>query len=191
MAVAIPLSGERFQPTGLLPARPGELMMFELKVISRDAIPEALAKAERYRLLNEPVEAESICHDVLQIEPDNQEALVTLLLAITDQFESGLSPKAAKDIIPQLRSEYERCYFSGIICERQARGLHRHGGFGSGFGAYESYREAMAFYEKAEALRPAGTDDAIIRWNTCARILMRDSNLRPRPEGAFEPILSE
>ena len=54
--------------------------MFEPKPISRDAIPAALAKAERYRLLNEPGEAESICLDILQIEPANQEAIVTLLL---------------------------------------------------------------------------------------------------------------
>jgi hypothetical protein len=45
--------------------------VFALKPISHDSVANALAKAERYRLLNEPNEAESICHDILQIEPDN------------------------------------------------------------------------------------------------------------------------
>ena len=58
-----------------------EKIMFELKRLSEEAIPAALEKATRYRLLNEPAEAESICHDVLQIDPENQQALVVLLLA--------------------------------------------------------------------------------------------------------------
>ena len=60
--------------------------MFELKTLSKSAVPAALAQAERYRLLNEPAEAESICLDVLRVEPDNQDALVTLVLSLTDQF---------------------------------------------------------------------------------------------------------
>ena len=42
--------------------------MFELKPLSREAIPAALEKAMRYRLLNEPGAAESICHDVLRTD---------------------------------------------------------------------------------------------------------------------------
>ena len=57
--------------------------MFELKPISTAAIPRAVAKAERYRLLNEPQEAESICRDVLRVDEDNQEVLTMLLLALT------------------------------------------------------------------------------------------------------------
>ena len=64
--------------------------MFELKLLSMSAIPAALAQAERYRLINEPVEAESICLDVLEIEPGNQDALITLLLARADQFDTGM-----------------------------------------------------------------------------------------------------
>ena len=63
--------------------------MFELKRLSADAIPAALEKALRYRLLNDPAEAESICHDVLRIDPENQQALVNLLLALTDRFGKG------------------------------------------------------------------------------------------------------
>ena len=49
--------------------------MFELKLLSTGAIPAALAQAERYRLLNEPGEAESICLDVLRVDPEHQDAL--------------------------------------------------------------------------------------------------------------------
>src|SRR3989454_3897227 len=66
-----------------------EAKMFELKPLSKEAIPAALQRAERYRLLNEPAEAESICLDILQIEPENQAASITLLLALTDQFPEG------------------------------------------------------------------------------------------------------
>jgi len=45
-----------------------------------------LTKAERYRLLNEPEEAESICRDILDVDPTHEAALVNFLLALTDQF---------------------------------------------------------------------------------------------------------
>ena len=99
--------------------------MFELKRLSLDAVPAALAKAEHYRLLNEPEEAESICVDILEVDPDNQRALIDLLLARTGQFEKG-SPsllKQAREVLPRLQGEYERAYYGGVICERQAKGL--------------------------------------------------------------------
>ncbi|HUA87559.1 MAG TPA: hypothetical protein VMB85_27070 [Bryobacteraceae bacterium] len=165
--------------------------MFELKPISREAIPEALSKAERYRLLNEPWQAESICRDILRIEPDHQPALVMLLLSLTDQFGQGISAPAAREALGKLRGEYERAYYAGIIAERWAASLLKHGAPGAGFTAYESLNEAMACYERAEAIRPAGNDDAILRWNTCARILMRNRELRPRGEETFEPAFED
>ena len=166
-------------------------MQFELKPISKDALPEALQKAERYRLLNEPWQAESICLDVLRIDPENQRALVTVLLSLTDQFGNGAGAAQAREILSRLRGAYERAYYAGIIWERLALAQLERGAPGSVFDAFEMLREAMQRYEEAEAIRPAGNDDAILRWNTCARMLMRDQNLRPRPEGAFEPILGE
>jgi hypothetical protein len=47
----------------------------------------------------------------------------------------------------------------------------------------------MTWYEKAERERPAGNDESILRWNTCARILARDEHLRPREEEPAEPGL--
>jgi hypothetical protein len=156
--------------------------MFELKKLSRDAIGAALEKAMRYRLLNEPGEAESVCHDVLCIEPENQQALVTLLLALTDRFGKGYNVGIiqAQEVVPRLKDAYERAYYSGIIQERLAKAQLHHGHPGAGFEAYEFLREAMAFYEKAEAIRPAGNDDALLRWNACARIIM-GNRLVPRP----------
>lgn len=165
--------------------------MFELKPISRQAVPEAIQKAERYRLLNEPWQAESICQDVLRIEPENQTALVMLTLSLTDQFGQGVSAAAAREILPRLEGEYERTYYSGIICERWASALLRQGSPGAGFTAYQSLREAMELYEKAESIRPPGNDDSILRWNTCARILTRNKELRPRGEEAFEPAFED
>lgn len=165
--------------------------MFELKPISREAVPEALQKAQRYRLLNEPWQAESICQDVLRIEPDNQAALVMLLLSLTDQFGHGVSVAAARDVVQRIDGPYERAYYAGIVCERWAGALLHQGSPGAGFTAYQFLREAMTHYEHAESLRPAGNDDAILRWNTCARILMRNKELRPRGEEAFEPAFED
>ena len=165
--------------------------MFELKPISPGAVPEALAKVERYRLLNEPWQAESICLDVLRIEPENQQALVMLLLSLTDQFGHGVKQARAREVLTQIHGDYERAYYSGIIAERWADSVLKQGAPGAGFRAYESLREAMEQYERAEAIRPAGNDDALLRWNTCARILMRNRELRPRGEEAFEPAFED
>ena len=148
--------------------------MFELKQLSREAIPTALDKALRYRLLNEPAAAESICRDVLSIDPENQKALVTLLLALTDRFSKGHAAgvRQARDLLSRLHDEYERAYYAGIICERQAKAWLQQGHPGAGHDAYEFLSEAMSWFEKAEALRPPKNDDALLRWNTCARMIM-------------------
>jgi hypothetical protein len=156
-------------------------MKFELKKISPAGIAAALEKMERYRLLNEPWEAESICLDILETDPDNQDALVNLLLSLTDQFSGvrGATYKDARALLPRLKGEYVRAYYAGIICERQA-GLHlQRNATGDGPIAYDWLRQAMDWYEKAEAVRPAGNDSAILRWNTCARAIMRHPDVRP------------
>lgn len=166
-------------------------MEFELKPISRDSIPQALAKAERYRLLNEPDMAESICLDILAAAPDHQPSLVVLLLARTDQFAAGTSPERAREVLQKMSSEYDRAYYAGIIWERAAHAQLGRSSLASNSSAYHAFREAMSCYERAQELRPAGNDDAILRWNTCARILMRKTDLKPLPHSEFEPILSE
>jgi hypothetical protein len=161
--------------------------MFQPKPISHEGVPRALQKAERYRVINDPSSAESICLDVLTVSPENQQALVTLLLAITDQF--GEAPiegvRRAREVLPRLDDEYKRAYYGGIICERCAKAQLRSGAPRSGEMAYQWLREAMSWYEKAASQRPAGNDDAILRWNTCGRLLARNPHLRP---GAEEPV---
>src|SRR6201982_1115186 len=103
--------------------------MFELKQLSPDAIPAALEKALRYRLLNEPADAESICHDVLRIDPEKQQALINLVLAITDRFGKGyaVGVTQAQEVLSRIHDEYERAYYAGIICERRAKAQLRQG----------------------------------------------------------------
>ena len=166
--------------------------MFELKTLSPDAVPRALKKAERYRLLNEPGEAESICLDVLAADADNQEAVAMLLLALTDQLVADpLRVSDAWGLVGRLREEYEREYYSGIIHERRAKALLAHGAPRAGLRAYEWLREAMAHYERAEAIRPANNDDALLRWNACARLIMQNQQIEPSQEEPTEPLLSE
>ena len=164
--------------------------MFELKLLSTEAIPEALEKAERYRLLNEPAEAESICLDVLKADPDNQKALITLLLAVSDRFGKGygVGDTQAKELLARVKGEYERTYYSGILAERRAKAKLAQGTPGSKFYAYDGFRDAMNWFEKAETVRPPGNDDALLRWNTCARIITQNK-LVPREEDRFEPPL--
>src|SRR5688572_12564481 len=120
--------------------------MAELKPISKAGIPDALAKAERYRFLNEPRLAESICHDILDADPDNHAALVTLLLSITDQFGRPYASgdvQEARELLPRLRNDYERFYFGGIIYERKGKAILNQGIIGAHFNAYEWLRKAM------------------------------------------------
>lgn len=148
--------------------------MFELKRISSKAIPRALRKAERYRLLNEPREAESICLDVLLVDADNQEALVTLLLAMTDQFieSPGGEMARAKELLARLHGTYEQHYYAGIVYERWAQALLRKAA--PAHVALGWIREAMRAYEQAIAESAPGNDDAILRWNACVRIFRRE-----------------
>jgi hypothetical protein len=166
-------------------------MEFELKSLSRDAIPDALERAQRYRLLNEPWQAESICQDILRVEPTNQPAFITLLLAITDQFGKEIPVSRAREVLRSIEGEYEKAYYAGIISERSARARMKQGVLGANYRAYEEFVDAMRWYEKAEAQRPSGNDDPILRWNTCARTLMRHTELRPQPQERLEAVLGE
>jgi hypothetical protein len=163
--------------------------MFQIKPISTESIPAALEKAERYRLLNEPMLAESICLDILDADAQNTQAIVTMLLAITDQFDSSLVDiNQAKQLLSRLPDEYDRQYYAGLICERQGKAVLNKHMPDRIFVAYEWLSDAMEHYEKAETIRQPGNDDAILRWNTCARLIMRH-HLRPRDEKYVEQPL--
>lgn len=160
--------------------------MFELKILSPEAVPAAIEKALRYRVLNEPEQAESICKDVLRVEPDNQEALAMLILALTDRFGGPrpVPPKLALDLVPGLRGAYEREYYAGIVWEREAIARLRSNLPRSGPAAFDCLRQAMECYERAGALRPPANDDALLRWNSCARMIMSHPDVVPAEEAA-------
>jgi hypothetical protein len=160
---------------------------FQLKRINADGIPHSMEKAERYRLLNDPAQAESICHDVLAVDADNQDALRCLILSLTDQFSANGAAAAAREAracIVKLSDEYERAYYSGLVHERETRAfLDRKNAVRSA--AYDGFRHAMEWYERAEALRPPGNVDAVLRWNSCVRAIERE-RLEPADDDAHE-----
>jgi hypothetical protein len=166
--------------------------MYALKPISHDSVAGALAKAERYRLLNEPGEAESICRDILEIEPGNQQALISLVLALTDQIgHHARAFEGARALADRLDSAYDRAYYAGIAWERRAKARHNGGAHGAHGYAYDWIVRALALFEEAERLRAPGNDDAILRWNACVRYLGWHKELAPAPEEMPQPIVSE
>jgi tetratricopeptide (TPR) repeat protein len=165
--------------------------MYELKPLSPESIPEALQKAERYRLLNDPAEAESICRDILAVDHDNREATTSLILSLTDQFGAHLNDtfQQACDLAAQLDDEYGRAYYSGLICERRAKQHLERGGPGSGYVAYDWYHKALEHYARAQELRPEGNDSSILRWNAVVRTLRRRPDVVPEPHDEVHHLL--
>ena len=146
-------------------------MEYRIKRISTAGIDEAIAKAELYRSLNEPEEAESICRDILAIEPEHQLGLRLLGLALTDQFRGHGSDRyrETEQIFQQLQDPYERLYYTGILCERRAKAQLNAGQ--PPLSVLALFEEALHWFAEAEDIRPAGNDDAILRWNRCVRLL--------------------
>lgn len=165
--------------------------MPQLKPLSPDAVPAAFEKALRYRLLNEPTEAESICLDILDVEPENQEALVTLVLCLTDQLGRGRAGLVAeaRRVVERLKDEYQRLYYTGIVLEREAKARHRRGGPGCGPAAYELLSQAMDWFSRAMASRPPGNEAAVLRWNACVRFMERNAEIQPAPVERVQPFL--
>ena len=165
-------------------------MQYELKALSKEALPMARERARTYRLLNEPSQAESICRDILRVDPDDVEALILLVLSLTDQFDHGLAGRFARaqEIVVRLPDDYRRCYYSGIVCERRARAHLRQNIHNLVPVVHEWLERAMGWYEKAEQIRPKGNDEALLRWNSCARTIM-DHKLTPVAETRFDPLL--
>lgn len=156
--------------------------MFELKTIKPEAVSAALEMAKRYRLLGEPDESESICLDILAVAPDHQEALITLLLALTDKFtDSGLNPSfdEARRTADKLDSAYCKSYYTGIIFERRAKYHYRQAEPGSGSLSYEWFAKAMEAFDQAMRGCDPDNQDAVLRWNSCARIINNHPEFRP------------
>jgi tetratricopeptide (TPR) repeat protein len=160
---------------------------FKLKTISKAGIPEAISKAELYRSLNEPEEAESICRDILVAEPEHQLALRLLGLAITDQFSGDVEDRhaEAEQLFQRLAERYERLYYTGLLHERRAKAQMRVGRPPHALAPL--FAEAMRCFAEAEMIRPPENDDALLRWNRCARLLQSHPGFHEEKESeAFE-----
>ncbi len=155
--------------------------MVDLKSLSPESVPSALELAKRYRLLNEPHETESICLDILTVVPDHQEALITLLLALTDNFTNEVNPSYQKalETAERLNDAYCKAYYAGIIYERRAKAHLRHGGPGSGAVAYSWFAKALESYDLALKGCDPDNQDAVLRWNSCARIINSHPDVKP------------
>lgn len=164
---------------------------FELKPLTPAGIDKALDKANRYRLLNEPGVSESICRDVIAAAAANVEARKVLLLALTDMFGRGLAGRyeEALRLSRSLPDDYSRTYYEGIVYERRAKAHHRSLTPGCGGLAYTWLRRAMDRFAAAIELRPAGEDEAVLRWNNCVRRLQSHPELQP--DDAAEDIVPQ
>ncbi|MBV9155467.1 MAG: hypothetical protein JO097_04345, partial [Acidobacteriaceae bacterium] len=111
--------------------------------------------------------------------------------SLTDQCGTEATVSRAREVLAKINDDYERAYYTGIVYERSARARMKQALLGWGPKAYAEFLDAMRFYELAETLRPPGNDDSILRWNTCARTLMRHHELRPQPEERLEPVLDD
>lgn len=160
----------------------------QLKQVTAAGIVQSLEKAERYRVLHEPSQAESICRDILEVDRTNQHALRALVLALTDQVTAGNGRDKALDAratIARFEDAFDRAYYTGIVYERESRALlDRPTAVRSA--AYDGFRQAMECYEHAEALRP-GNVDAKLRWNSCARAI-ESERLEPEPPQRELPL---
>lgn len=162
--------------------------MFELKPITHESIPRALLKAERYRLLNEPSLAESICRDVLAIDAGNREAIICLILSLTDMFTgNGARVDDARHAVPSLADDFDRLYYEGVIEERWARAAMEAGDPPASI--YHSFRFAMHCFENAQSLAPPGNDDAVLRWNACVRT-MKQHHIGPTDQAEHAGSMS-
>lgn len=159
---------------------------YTLKALAEGGIERALAKAEQYRALNEPEDAESICRDVLATAPGHQEATVLLGLALTDQFPQAWSRlfDEALRLFKGLDGEYERAYYAGIAWERCAKAQLDQS---QARNALHSFERALGCFEEAERLADGAVPDPVLRWNRCVRALQGNASLVAALREAREP----
>ena len=160
-------------------------MDLKLKTISKSGIAEAIAKAELYRYLNEPEEAESICRDILAADPAHMLGLRTLGLAMTDQFTGASGDRYAEveSIFQGLQDPYERHYYTGLLCERRVKAQLRAGR--AAHTLLPLLERALQCFAEAERISPPGNDDAILRWNRCVRLLQSQPDFEAEEVASF------
>jgi hypothetical protein len=165
--------------------------MLELKPLNKDAINSAIKMAERYRMLNDPISAESICLDILATDPENQAAMIVMLLALSDRFDRELMPafSRAMDLLDRLSDQYCKDYYGGVLFERRAKAHLAGNQPGSGEIAYQWFEKALAAFERALTVCMPGNQDAALRWNTCVRMINDNPHVKPGDMSQGEELL--
>lgn len=161
-------------------------MGLELKKLRDKNLEAAIGLAKHYRDLNQPEEAESICRDVLEVAPDNVDALRTLGLALTDRFSSewvSLFDEACATF-KKLPADYDRAYYVGIAWERYAKAQLE---AGRAHNAIHAFEEALARFEEAGAFAKKDDPAPILHYNRCVRALTTNAELMRASEVPHQP----
>jgi tetratricopeptide (TPR) repeat protein len=161
-------------------------MTYELKKLADKNLGAAITLAKHYRDLNQPDEAESICRDVLEVAPDDVDALRTLGLTLTDRFPTAWMSlfEEACATFKKLPSEYERHYYVGIAWERYAKAQLESGRAQNAIHAFE---EAIAKFEAASALAAKDDPAPILHYNRCVRALTTNPELTRASAASQQP----
>ena len=161
-------------------------MTWELKKLGAKNLAAAITLAKHYRDLNQPEEAESICRDVLDMAPDNEEAWRTLGLALTDRFPTAWMSlfDEACAAFEKLSSPYERVYYTGIAWERFAKAQLL---AGRTHNAMHAFEEALGRFDEAERCAQKEEPAPILHYNHCVRALTTHPELVRASEAPNQP----
>ena len=161
--------------------------MADMKPLPRNDVEAVLALARRCREAGEPDAAESMCLDALEIAPDNQDVLMLLLLARIDLLDRGFprGVERAREVLPRLAGEYEKAFYAGLICDRQARVVLSQRGNRSGHISWEWFQFALDHYTEAARVDPQNLEPAL-RANSCTRLIARNRHCVPGPSDREE-----
>ena len=145
-------------------------MGWELKQLRARNLTAAVALAKHYRDLNQPEDAESICRDILEVSPGDDDAWRTLGLALTDQFPASWMTlfDDACAAFAKLSSKYERMYYTALAWERYAKAQLVAGRANNAIHAFE---QAVRLFDKADEIGMADDPGPILHYNRCVRAL--------------------
>ena len=155
----------------------------DFKNLESADLDAALAAAQASWAELRAEETESICLDILELDPNHRSTLDLLLRCRIELLKKGLpqSVARAQELIPQLDSDFDQAFYSGMIREAQARYLLEKRGRATSGVAYSWFRHAMDDFAAASNL-DAGRVEPKLHWNACLRTLENNPQCVPPPE---------